>query len=157
MSAVHRILLDDGLEVEVATALRKVVRNFTDLVASKFDRPYDTKGERRILLTQNRQVLEDRTFPSDRNTTLVILTGEPNEPLLRALLSALSSAEGGWDVWEGATVVVSDNGRVAVTTHDRDTSTRQTFHYKLRLVGPPLIWIRPSMMTETPVLIRRGL
>jgi hypothetical protein len=145
MSAVNHILLDGGLEVEVVSALRKLAHNFTDLVALKPDGPYDTKGERGILLTQNRQVMEDRTFASDRNTTLVILTGEPNEPLLRTLLSALSSAEGGWNIWEGAIVVVSDNGRVAVTTHDRDTGTRQTFHYKLRLAGPPLVWVRPSL------------
>jgi len=156
MSAVHHILLDEGLEAEVANALRKVTRNFTDLVAFRLNDSYDSKGERQIVLTQNRQVMGNRTFPSDRKTTLVILTGEPNEPLLTALMSALLSTEREWNVWEGATVVVSDNGRVAATIHDRDTGRRQTFHYKLRLAGPPLIWIRPSHNDRDPGINKNG-
>ena len=96
--------------------------------------------ERRILLTQDRDFLDDRRFPPNRNAGIVVLLGGHDEALVSALIYALSVVGKGRELWEGAKLVVHEGGRLTVTDLNHATGARDTSHYKLRMAGLPLVW-----------------
>ena len=97
-------------------------------------------SKRRILLTQDRDFLDDRRFPPNRNAGIVVLLGRHDEALVSALMYAFSVVGKGRELWEGAKLVVHEGGRLTVTDLNHATGAPETTHYKLRMAGPPLIW-----------------
>jgi hypothetical protein len=136
--------VDESLGSSLAPALEKFGQA-GNVCATKLDGHYSEDG-RQIMLTQNRDFLDDRRFPPHRHGGVVVLVGEVDEPLIKSLMSTLSLMEQGRELWEGAKVVVNDNGRISVTSLDHKTSARHTSHYKLRVAGPPLIWVSEAVV-----------
>jgi hypothetical protein len=141
---VHCFVVDESLGRSLALALEKLV-DARNVCAAKLDGHYGEDG-RQIMLTQNRDFLDDRRFPPHRHTGVIVLVGEVDEPLIKSLMSTLSLVEQGRELWEGAKVVVNDNGRIRVTSLDHKTSARHTSHYKLRVAGPPLVWVSETII-----------
>jgi uncharacterized protein DUF5615 len=137
-------LVDENLGPSIAPALEKL-GHARNVRATRVDGHYGEDG-RQIMLTQNRDFLDDRRFPPHRHTGVIVLVGEVDEPLIKSLLSTLSLVEQGRELWEGAKVVVNDNGRIRVTSLDHKTSARHTSHYKLRVAGPPLVWVSEAVV-----------
>ena len=136
--------VDESLGSSLAPALEKLGQA-GNVCATKLPFHYGEDG-RQIMLTQNRGFLDDRRFPLQRHAGVVVLVGEVDEPLIKSLMSTLSLVEEGRELWEGAKVVVNDNGRISVTSLDHKTSARHTSHYKLRVAGPPLIWVSEAVV-----------
>jgi len=141
---VHCFVVDESLGRSLASALEKLV-HARNVYAARLDGHYSEDG-RQIMLTQNRDFLDDRRFPPNRHTGVIVLVGEVDEPLVKSLMSTLSLVEQGRELWEGAKVVVNDNGRIRVTSLDHKTSARHTSHYKLRVAGPPLVWVSETVI-----------
>jgi len=142
-----RFLVDENLGPELAPTLRGLGCNATDLLDLKLcgrsdEEVFAAAGkERRILLTQDRDFLDDRRFPPNRNAGVVVLPGGNNDALINALVYALSLVRKSGELWEGAKMIVREDGRVTVTARNQDTGALETTHYKLRVAGPPLVWI----------------
>ena len=136
--------VDESLGSSLAPALEKLGQA-GNVCATKLDGRYSEDG-RQMMLTQNRDFLDDRRFPLQRHAGVVVLVGEVDEPLIKSLMSTLSLVEEGRELWEGAKVVVNDNGRISVTSLDHKTSAQHTSHYKLRVAGPPLIWVSEAVV-----------
>jgi hypothetical protein len=136
--------VDESLGTSLAPALEKL-GPAGNVCATKLAGHYG-EDDRQIMLTQNRDFLDDRLFPPHRHAGVIVLVGEVDEPLLKSLMSTLSLPKQGRELWEGAKVVVNDNGRISVTSHDHNTTARHTSHYKLRLAGPPLIWVSDTVV-----------
>jgi len=141
-----RFMVDEYLGPEVAPTLRNLGYNATDTHTLKLNGRSDEEvfaaawRERRILLTQDRNFLDDRRFPPNRNAGIVVLLGGHDEALVSALMYALSVVGKGRARWEGAKLVVHEGGRLTVTDLNHATGARDTTHYKLRIAGPPLVW-----------------
>src|SRR5215831_10740857 len=139
-------LVDENLGPELAPTLRNLGYNATDVFALKLNGRSDEDvfaaawSERRILLTRDRDFLDDRRFPPHRSAGIVVLLGRHDEALVSALMYALSVVGKGRALWEGAKLVVHEGGRLTVTDLNHATGARDTTHYKLRIAGPPLVW-----------------
>src|SRR5262249_24660055 len=149
-----RFLVDENLGPELAPTMRNLGYNATDVYTLKLNGRSDEDvfaaawSERRILLTQDRDFLDDRRFPPSRNAGIVVLLGRHDEALVSALMYALEVVGKGRKLWEGARLVVYEGGRLTVTDRNQETRARETTHYKLRMAGPPLVW-----RTEKPKLL----
>jgi hypothetical protein len=142
-----RFLVDGNLGPELAPTLRRLGYNATDVFALKLKGRSDEDvfaaawSERRILLTRDREFLDDRRFPPHRSAGIVVLLGGHDETLVSALMYALSVVGKGRQLCEGAKLVVHEGGRLTVTDLNHATGALETTRYKLRIAGPPLIWI----------------
>src|SRR5215813_9419803 len=89
-----RFLVDENLGPELAPALRSLGYNATDIYTLKLNGRSDEEvfaaawRERRILLTQDRDFLDDRRFPPNRNAGIVVLLAGHDEALVSALMTA---------------------------------------------------------------------
>jgi predicted nuclease of predicted toxin-antitoxin system len=149
-----RFLIDENLGPELAPALRRLGYNATDVFALKLTSRTDEDviaaawREHRILLTQDRDFLDDRRFPPNRNPGIVVLPANNNDVLMSALMSALSLIVLGRGLRDGMKVLVGENGRLTVTSYHHTTGVAERTHYKLRMAGPPLIW-HPTGSTKS--------
>ena len=151
-----RFLIDENLGPELAPALRRLGYNATDVFALRLTSRNDedviaaASREHRILLTQDRDFLDDHRFPPNRNPGIVVLPANNDDALMSALVYALSLVAKGRDLWDGVKIVVGENGRLTVTSHNHATGAQERTHYKLRMAGPPLIW-HPTGSTKSPL------
>jgi predicted nuclease of predicted toxin-antitoxin system len=142
-----RFIIDENLGPELAPVLRKLGYNATDSFTLKLNGHSDEDvfaaawRERRILLTQDREFLDDRRFPAYRNPGVVVLPARNDTALMSALVYALPLLQKGRELWEGLKIVVSENGKLTATYRNQDTRAREITHLKLRVTGPPLIWV----------------
>ena len=142
-----RFLVDENLGPELAPTLRSLGYNATDTHTLKLNGRSDEEvfsaawRERRILLTQDRDFLDDWRFPRHRNPGVVVLPAHNDAALINALVYALALVRQGRELWEGVKMVVCEDGLLAVICHNHDTGAIETTRYKLRMAGPPLIWM----------------
>jgi predicted nuclease of predicted toxin-antitoxin system len=125
-----RFLVDESLGVEVANVLRGAGWNavFASdlglLGRSDEDVFAAARREDRILLTHDRDFLNDRVFRPDLNPGLVVLRpgaeGHQNRLLLRALGGAVSVVGAFREVFRGTKLVVHEDGSWTTSqrTHD---------------------------------------
>src|SRR5262245_14622928 len=151
-----RFLVDRNLGPRFASALQKLGYNATDVFALKLasltqEHVYAAAWrQRRILLTSERDFLDDHKFPPGPNACIVVLPANNNDALMSALMSALSLVVLGRGLRDGVKVLVGENGRLTVTGHNHTTGVSERTHYKLRMAGPPLIW-HPTGSTKLPL------
>jgi predicted nuclease of predicted toxin-antitoxin system len=133
-----RFLVDESLGVEAARALRgrrwnaAYVGDLGLLGHSDEDVFAAAAREDRILLTHDRDFLNDRVFPPNRNPGLVVLPGGDGQqrPLVRALGDVLSVVGPFREVWRGSKIVIDEGGALSVshrTWEGRMTRTRYRF------------------------------
>jgi len=150
-----RFLVDRNLRLRFSSSL--LGYNVTDVFTLKLgsgtqeDVYAAASRQRRILLTSERDFLDDHKFPPDPNACIVVLPANNNDVLMSALMSALSLIVLGRGLRDGVKVLVGENGRLTVTTYNHTTGVPGRTHYKLRLAGPPLIW-HTTGSTKSPLL-----
>jgi predicted nuclease of predicted toxin-antitoxin system len=140
-----RFLVDENLGPELAPALRRLGYNATTLkVNNRSDGDVFAAAwrEQRILLTQDRDFLDDRRFPLHRNPGVIVLPAANDNALIDVLVHALPLVCKGRELWHRVKIVVRENGKLTVLCRNHDTGAREIMHFKLRMTGPPLIWIR---------------
>jgi predicted nuclease of predicted toxin-antitoxin system len=141
-----RFLVDENLGPELAPTLQNLGYNVTDTRTLKLNGRSDEDvfatawRERRILLTQDKDFLDDRRFPKHRNPGVVVLPALSEGALINALVYALALVRQGRELWEGVKMVVCGDGILTVICHNHDTGALETTRYKLRMAGPPLMW-----------------
>jgi predicted nuclease of predicted toxin-antitoxin system len=149
-----RFLVDENLGPELAPTLRNLGYNAADIYALNLNGRSDEDvfaaawRERRILLTQDRDFLDDRRFPRHRNPGVVVLPAQNDGALINALVYALALVRQGRELWEGVKMVVCEDGILTVVCHNHNTGALETSRYKLRMAGPPLVWSaeRPKVL-----------
>src|SRR5215831_10901252 len=139
-------LVDENLGPELAPTLRNLGYNATDIYALNLNGRSDEDvfaaawSERCILLTQDRDFLDDRRFPRHRNPGVVVLPAHNDGALINALVYALALVRQGQELWEGVKMVVCEDGILTVMCNNHDTGALETTRYKLRMAGAPLMW-----------------
>jgi len=142
-----RFMVDENLGPELAPTLRSLGYNTTDTHTLKLNGRGDEEvfaaawRERRILLTQDRDFLDDRRFPRHRNPGVVVLPAFNDGALINALVYTLALVRQGREFREKVKMVVCEDGILTVICQNHDTGALETTRYKLRIAGPPLIWI----------------
>ena len=143
---VSRFLVDENLGPKLAPSLRHLGYNATDTYTLKLNGRSDKEvfaaawREQRILLTQDRDFLDDRKFPRHRNPGVVVLPPFNEGALINALVYTLALVRQDRELWQGVKIVVCQDGTLTVTCQNHDTGTLETTRYKLRMAGPPLMW-----------------
>ena len=135
-----KFLCDENLGDGMAPALRELGYNAIDVwdvgLHGKDDRDvlqYAWK-KKRILLTHDRDFLDDRLFPEQSNPGVIVLPGGSGAqlPLLRAVFSALPIMSRRPELWRGSKIIVGDNLEVHIRSRDFETSAMTTKKYWLR-------------------------
>src|SRR5262245_48584280 len=141
-----RFLVDTNMGPRFTPALRRLGYNATDVFALQLDGRTKQDvyaaawGQRRILLTQDRDFLDDCKFSPNRNSGIVVLPATNDDALVSALMAALAVVGVGRGLVDGVKVLVGENGRLTVTSYNQVTDLAERTYYKLRMAGPPLIW-----------------
>jgi len=149
-----RFLVDENLGPELAPTLRNLGYNATDTYTLGLNGRSDEDAlaaawrERRILLTQDRDFLDDRRFPRHRNPGVVVLPALKEAALINALVYALALLRQGRELWAGVKMVVCEDGILTVICQNHDVGALETTRYKLRIAGPPLIWIGKEKLQD---------
>jgi predicted nuclease of predicted toxin-antitoxin system len=103
---VSRFLVDENLGQKLAPSLRHLGYNATDTYTLKLNGRSDEAvfaaawRERRMLLTKDRDFLDDRRFPRHRNAGVVVLPALNEGALINALVYALALVRQGRELWE---------------------------------------------------------
>jgi predicted nuclease of predicted toxin-antitoxin system len=149
ISGKCHFLVDESLGVEVARFIREVGwkavyvsqvglagHSDEDVFAYAFKRDY-------VLLTHDRDFLDDRRFPPHRNPGVIILPGaEGNESeLTEALAQVLTFVGRLRGVVSEAKVVVNKDQSWSIKTRNLDTGAMETHRYKFfEPHGVALVW-----------------
>ena len=163
VSKQSRFLIDENINPELALELRNVGYDAIDVFGlilngrSNEDVFAAAWREQRILMTQDRDFLDDCRFPPYRNAGIVVLPAVNDDTLTKALVYALSVIRTGPGSWAAAKVLVSQDGTFTVKTRNHDTGVRETAHYKLRKDGPPLVWTAISKSAKSRFAVSANL
>src|SRR5215813_853463 len=109
-----RFLVDRNLRLRFSSSL--LGYNVTDVFTLKLgsgtreDVYAAASRQRRILLTSERDFLDDHKFPPGPNACIVVLPANNNDVLMSALMSALSLIVVGRGLRDGVKVLVGENG-----------------------------------------------
>jgi Domain of unknown function (DUF5615) len=97
---------------------------------------------RRVLLTHDKDFLDDRRFPEHRNPGVVVLPGAAgdDEALVEALYYAMLLTERDPDAWVGTKMTVQADGEVWLRQRRAETGALETTRYRFTRNGPSLIW-----------------
>jgi predicted nuclease of predicted toxin-antitoxin system len=144
-----RFLVDESLGVEIAEYIRG--RGFNALfVADAGLRGRSDEDvfavawrERRVLLTHDRDFLDDGRFPENRNPGVIVLPGGNGEryAMGRGIRTALTVFGGSPSVWERMKTVISPTGEMAIRRRHSETGTIKTTRYRLTRKGYAEIWV----------------
>jgi predicted nuclease of predicted toxin-antitoxin system len=126
-----RFVVDENLGPELAPTLRNLGYNTTDTSTLKLKGRSDKDvfasawHERRILLMQDRDFLDERRFPWHRNAGVVVLPAHNDRALINALVYALALVRQGREPREQVKMVVCEDGILTVISHTLLLSLRQ--------------------------------
>ena len=143
-----RFLVDESLGVEVAKVLRQAGWNAVFASEVGLDHHSDedifafATEEDRVLLTHDRDFLDDRRFPVHKNPGVAVLPGaEGNEDALLGALSQIVSIMG-WlrDFWRETKVVVHEDGVWTVASRDFETGAITHTRYRFPQHGSAQVW-----------------
>lgn len=97
---------------------------------------------RRVLLTHDRDFMDDRRFPEQRNAGVVVLPGGSGDEhgLIRGLYFAMLLVDRWPESWVGTKVIVQQDAEVRIKQRHARTGAVETTRYRFTSGGPPLIW-----------------
>jgi predicted nuclease of predicted toxin-antitoxin system len=101
--------------------------------------------QKRVILTHDRDFLDNRRFPFHRNPGIIVFavgaSGEDDEGLIASFMKmqALLKVSGG-AYMVGTKIVFSDDGHVSIERRRQNGSTR-TIRYWMPKTGPAMEWI----------------
>jgi predicted nuclease of predicted toxin-antitoxin system len=143
-----RFLVDECLGVDVTGVLKNWGCNVQDSSEAGLRGKDDTTvfqyawKSGRILLTHDRDYLDDQEFPEHRNPGVVILPGAEgdNAVLIRALRLCVDVMGKMPDIWRGAKVVIVASGEITVRQREHDSGRVTSTKYRME-AGVPQEWI----------------
>jgi predicted nuclease of predicted toxin-antitoxin system len=106
--------------------------------------------ENRVLVTHDRDYLDDRRFPPHRNPGLIILPrGSPHHGSLINALAAVLPVVGHFrDVFRGSKVEVDGGGVLTILSRDGDTGKMTKTRYRYGRQGVPEAWDEEAASTS---------
>lgn len=144
-----RFLVDESLGPEAANVIREQGWNvkYVEEVGLKGRADEDLFAfawkEDRILLTHDRDFLDDRAFPPHRNPGLVVLPGgDGNEhALITGLLFVLSVVAPFREGYRNTKVLIDADGAWTMIMRNRETGAMQRTRMRTRKNGPIEEWV----------------
>ena len=123
---IIEILRDLGFKVQTAREVGLVVRDDTDHIAYAFRHD-------RILLTKDKDYLDDRKHPNHRNPGVVVLDIEPlsREGLTNVLFLLKMAVRPYREIWRESKILISRDSYVTVWQKAHETGKRQKIRYRL--------------------------
>ena len=133
-----RFLLDHNVDVELRNALSRLgwnvrtakeqglaLRDDTDVFAAAF-------RDDRVLITHDRDFLNERRFPPHRNPGVLVIPGGDGATLdcVRAMAAALPLVGEYREVFRGACVTVTSDGVISIRNCEHDSGARKTRRYR---------------------------
>jgi predicted nuclease of predicted toxin-antitoxin system len=143
-----RFLVDENLGQPVAELLRELGWN-TVSVDERAHQGYADESifalawrEKRILVTKDRDFLNDRRFPEQRNPGIIVLPDAPIESLkfveaisnLHLLIAPMARA------YYKAKVDLSNSQAISIRSRNADTGSVETSRYRIARDGNVEIW-----------------
>ncbi len=122
---VPAVLADRKWNVETAAEAGLAGRSDEDVLAYAW-------REDRILITHDRDFLDERRFPPHRNPGIVILPGGSGDlrAVARALAIALPIVGPFREAWRSSCIEVSSEGVISIRNRDKATGARTTTRYR---------------------------
>jgi Domain of unknown function (DUF5615) len=148
MKKKAQFLVDESLGIGVAEVLRRHGWNvrFVDEVGLQGHDDSDVfafaSRESRVLLTHDKDFLDDKKFPPHRNPGIVVRPGGSGEEreLVNALGAMLSIVGRFRDAWFSSKIQISPSGEWTVKNWASATGAHLTTRYRFPKHGMPLIW-----------------
>lgn len=130
------LLRDLGFKVQTAGDAGLVGRDDADHVAYAF-------RSDRILLTRDRDYLNDRKYPPHRCPGIVVLDIEPmsREGLVNVLWVLKRAVRPYREVWRQSKILISRDGYVTVWQKELETGRRSKFRFRLGPHGQVQEWV----------------
>lgn len=135
-----KFLCDQNLGPDMAPALRSIGYSAIDVWDVRLDGKDDQtifryawkKGL--IILTHDRDFLDDRLFPEHANPGIIVLPGGAGRwlPLRQAVLFALPIVSKHPEIWQGSKIHVGENLEVTIRSRDSETGAVTTKKYCIR-------------------------
>lgn len=144
-----RFLLDENVDSEAAAFLRQKGYNVRRSAEAGLAGHPDENvlalafREDRMLLTHDRDYLNDKRFPPHRNPGVVILPGANGDTkaLVVGLLDLLAIVAPFRDLYRSAKVEIGADRIVRMRMRHHDTGRMTTTRYQLSAMQPPQEWI----------------
>jgi len=98
--------------------------------------------ERQILLTCDKDFLDDRRFPPHRNPGVIILPNAPidSDSFTTALRQALYTIAPLGKVYKNCKIVISTQGEIGITSRNIETGAMERNRYRIDNRGNTFVW-----------------
>lgn len=144
-----RFLLDENLPVGIADGMRRLhwnAKTSTELgLKGRGDEDLFAIAHRkdRVLVTCDRDFLNERRFPPHRNPGVIVLHGGSGDVdgLVNGLLAVLPLVGNHRELFRGASIEVDARGVFTVTDRDYDTGARTSKRYRYTRHGNLEEWL----------------
>ena len=143
-----RFLVDESLGSEAAKVIRELGWNvkYVNEVALVGHSDEDVFAfawsDDRILLTHDRDFLDDRSFPTHRNPGVVVLPGGDGDEaaLIKALSFVLSVVAPFRESYQGTKIAIDSEGAWTLVRRNQETGAMQKTRMRSRKNGPIEEW-----------------
>lgn len=100
-------------------------------------------SEKRLIITQDRDFLDDRRFPFNRNSGILVLPGGPvdGEGFIAALRTAVNLVGRYHRLFEGQKIVFGEGREIAIRDRDPESGAIKRRRYKLGRHGAEYEWV----------------
>lgn len=133
-SGAARFLRERGYNVEFVSDVGLAGRDDTDVYAYAW-------REKRMLLTHDRDFMDDAKFPEHRNPGVVVLPGGDGnvDAMVTGISTALAVFGSGAAIWEKTKSTVSSAGEMTIRGRNLETGKVETDRFRLTREGAD-IW-----------------
>lgn len=143
-----RFLVDESMDPMLVSALHKLgwkAQSAADVsLAGRSDEDVLAHAWRKkqLLLTSDRDFLDDRRFPPHRNPGIIVL---PNAPIdsdffTTALSRAIYTIAPLGKAYRGSKIVITTEGVISITTRNLKTGRMETNRFRVDSKGNSYIW-----------------
>lgn len=143
-----RFLVDENLGTAVAAILRHLGFKAKSAIevglAHRSDEDLYAYAWRygHIIITQDRDFLDDRRFPPTRNPGVVVLpnVSTNSDAFARSLRAVLTLIGPLARFWRGSKLSIAEDGTISVTNRSHDTGAMETARYRFTNRAESEIW-----------------
>ncbi len=143
-----RFLIDESLGAEVAIFLRDKGFSAVFVADVRLNGRSDEDvfsfawREKRMLLTHDRDFLDDRRFPENRNPGVVVLPGGDGDQNAMGvgIGTVLAVFGAGPSIWEKTKTAISPSGEMTIRRRNFETGKIETTRYRMTGKGNAEIW-----------------
>ena len=144
-----RFLVDEALGIEVARFLRDESFNVKYVGEVGLEHRDDTevfafaRRDDRLLLTHDKDFLNDRRFPPQGSPGVVVLAGGDGDQqaMATSLVMLLTIVAPLPEFYRGTKVTITEAGEVRIRRRNDATGRAEEKRYRVQRNGPVLIWV----------------